>query len=314
MTMLALVDGESVPDTNVRVGVDLARQLDETLVVMHVMTDKSFGKFDSIDGGPVQTLAQGLSYDVESEEENGEETSITRGQAEEAAKAVAQEVVTRTLDDTSSCTAMGRVGNPAEVVLEEAKERQSRYIIIGGRKRSPVGKAVFGSVAQSILLNADTPILTVPEDSLATSTNGPIVAAIDRSNRAEKVVTLAGKLAAATGRELHVVHVLTRGEFVELERTSTENTGQGIPLEDIRELASKIAAETADPLVEECIPVGRVGKPSSEILDYADTVNAGYVALSGRKRSPVGKALFGSVTQSVLLNADRPVLTAMYDP
>ena len=35
--------------------------------------------------------------------------------------------------------------------------------------------------------------------------------------------------------------------------------------------------------------------------------------MSGRRRSPTGKALFGSITQYVLLNADQPVITAMVD-
>lgn len=55
------------------------------------------------------------------------------------------------------------------------------------------------------------------------------------------------------------------------------------------------------------------GEPSEVILDIADEINANLIAIGGRKRSPTGKVLFGSVTQSVLLSANCPVLTLMVD-
>ena len=52
------------------------------------------------------------------------------------------------------------------------------------------------------------------------------------------------------------------------------------------------------------------GDPAERIVGVARDLDADVVALCGRKRSPAGKALFGSVTQSVVLDADRPVLVA----
>lgn len=53
------------------------------------------------------------------------------------------------------------------------------------------------------------------------------------------------------------------------------------------------------------------GEPAEEIIAEANSVNADYIAISGRKRSPSGKVIFGSVTQSVLLSAERPVIVTM---
>jgi len=52
------------------------------------------------------------------------------------------------------------------------------------------------------------------------------------------------------------------------------------------------------------------GDPADEILDVAEELDADLIVLAGRKRSPAGKALFGSVTQAVILHADRPVMVA----
>lgn len=51
----------------------------------------------------------------------------------------------------------------------------------------------------------------------------------------------------------------------------------------------------------------RHGDPADEIVEYADSVDADTIIIPGRKRSPVGKAVFGSVTQDVILDSDRPV-------
>ncbi len=44
------------------------------------------------------------------------------------------------------------------------------------------------------------------------------------------------------------------------------------------------------------------------ILRNADEHDVDSIVLGGRKRSPAGKAIFGSVTQKVILNTDRPVV------
>lgn len=53
--------------------------------------------------------------------------------------------------------------------------------------------------------------------------------------------------------------------------------------------------------------MSRVGDPATEILTVADEIDADHLVLGGRKRSPLGSLLFGSVTQEVVLDADLPV-------
>lgn len=52
----------------------------------------------------------------------------------------------------------------------------------------------------------------------------------------------------------------------------------------------------------------RHGDSVDEIVDFADDVDADLIVMAPRKRSSVGKVVFGSVAQNVLLNTDRPTL------
>lgn len=56
--------------------------------------------------------------------------------------------------DTTSASA-------AQAVLSAARERGAGLIVIGVRRRSPVGKLVLGSVSQDVLLHADCPVMAV---------------------------------------------------------------------------------------------------------------------------------------------------------
>lgn len=50
-------------------------------------------------------------------------------------------------------------GDPSETILETARDRDVDCICIAGRKRTPAGKVLFGSVTQAVILGADRPVL-----------------------------------------------------------------------------------------------------------------------------------------------------------
>jgi len=51
-----------------------------------------------------------------------------------------------------------------EAIVEFAEENDVDLIIVGGHSRSPSGKAVFGSTAQEVMLNAPCPVTFVRVD------------------------------------------------------------------------------------------------------------------------------------------------------
>ena len=51
--------------------------------------------------------------------------------------------------------------DPAEDIITAAVENEAELIVIGLRRRTPVGKLLLGSNAQRILLDAPCPVLAV---------------------------------------------------------------------------------------------------------------------------------------------------------
>ena len=56
------------------------------------------------------------------------------------------------------------VGAETDAVLGVAREVSAELLVVGMHRRSPVGKALLGSNAQRILLNATCPVLAVRAD------------------------------------------------------------------------------------------------------------------------------------------------------
>lgn len=51
-----------------------------------------------------------------------------------------------------------RSENPATTINSVAVDHDVDNIFIGGRKQSPIGKVLFGSTTQAVLLNSDIPV------------------------------------------------------------------------------------------------------------------------------------------------------------
>lgn len=136
-----------------------------------------------------------------------------------------------------------------------------------------------------------------------------IVAAVSESEQSERIIQEAKALADAFGEEIHAIHVLSRMEAKKVRQDTVAETATLREADNGKEAAKEIAAKAATGA--DTTTVGLIGKASEEILRYADKQNARYIVVGKRKRSPTGKAVFGSVTQSVLLNSDQPVMSVM---
>ena len=55
--------------------------------------------------------------------------------------------------------------DPADDLVSVAEELAAEFIVIGLRRRSPVGKLILGSNAQRVLLDAPCPVLAVKADA-----------------------------------------------------------------------------------------------------------------------------------------------------
>lgn len=136
-----------------------------------------------------------------------------------------------------------------------------------------------------------------------------IVTAVGRSRSQRAVLEEAQALGEAFDEEVQVVHVLSQSDFLELERTAMNESGKPVGMDRIRDVAKEIAREEAAEVDGTFVPVGLIGDVTRELVDYTDEHDVRYLVIGGRRRSPTGKALFGSNTQSILLNATVPVVT-----
>lgn len=146
-----------------------------------------------------------------------------------------------------------------------------------------------------------------------------VLAAIEADGDASRIVETGYELATAFDDPLVIVHVLTPEEFSANTGSPRDSTElEDISIEKERELAVSRAEEVLEPTLAEYdddrIEVrGLVGDPPEQILAEAESTDPRYLVVGGKRRSPVGKALFGSTTQKLLLNANCSVVTSMID-
>jgi nucleotide-binding universal stress UspA family protein len=80
----------------------------------------------------------------------------------EAARALLDEATDLATEHGVEVDTVVEDGSPSAKILEAVDELDTDIVVMGFRKRSPTGKALFGSTAQDVLLSVACPVVTVP--------------------------------------------------------------------------------------------------------------------------------------------------------
>jgi nucleotide-binding universal stress UspA family protein len=133
-----------------------------------------------------------------------------------------------------------------------------------------------------------------------------IVAALAFDETGEAALSEAARVAAAPGRELHVVHVIhegahatTRGELNALEKHLNEATA------GLRRLLEKQSTQ------ERVVCHVRVGNIATSIVQTAVDLTADLLVVGSHQRNTVAQLLLGSIAKEVVAHAHCPVLIAI---
>jgi len=78
-----------------------------------------------------------------------------------ARMSVTREISDKLEDDSIQCEPRATTGTSGDGIVSLAEDVDADLVIVGGRQRSPTGKAIFGSTAQEVMLNAPCPVTFV---------------------------------------------------------------------------------------------------------------------------------------------------------
>ncbi len=126
-----------------------------------------------------------------------------------------------------------------------------------------------------------------------------IVVGYDGSNAAMEALKIAGRQAKAFGGKIYVLYSLVGGN--EVSKDDIENG------ESLLEFTKSYYEKDGIPCETHLLIRGMA--PGEDIVEYAKENDIDMIVIGVRRRSNVGKLLFGSTARFVILSAACPVLT-----
>ena len=137
-----------------------------------------------------------------------------------------------------------------------------------------------------------------------------ILLATDGSEEAQLAATTAADLAKSTGSELHLVHVGEMPLVYHPERHAYRAEYEEHEKEAQQLLEAEVARikEAGATVAQSYLTLGRAdSRIDEEIVELAQSIDAGMIVMGSRGQGRLRRALVGSVSESVVRHAHCPV-------
>lgn len=238
------------------------------------------------------------------------------GVDEEAAARKAQEALDDIASQARDAFGIAQVetrvtqGKAVDALVDAAEEAD--LVVMGSHHGATVGETVSGAKALRVSVQISVPTAVVPADWRAEDDRGPVLVGVAPDQSSEKAVEFGVAEAKACACDLKMVSAWGLPPIISKPAEAMGGGLGPVGVEFQRNLDARVAALRAqDPELQVSALSVEGPSPSRVLLDQS--VGCRMLVLGTHSRNAMGRALFGSVTHSVLLNMAVPVVVVPQD-
>jgi len=192
-----------------------------------------------------------------------------------------------------------RVGQPAAELLDLA--RTARVFVMATHGRGGLRAAVIGSVTDKVVRACPVPVLAVPVETKSSVAFGPILVALDGSDRAERGLELARALAGRLKTTVALIQSYSLPPAASVEFAAFDYR----TIDMLEQAAQEYLGSVALPGEQKIAPMMT---PTAAVTQAAEDIDAGLVVMTSHGKGFFKRVTLGSTTNGVLHSLKRPLL------
>lgn len=197
-------------------------------------------------------------------------------------------------------------GEPPDAIVDIAREKKAELISMGTHGRRGIKRLIMGSVTSKVIVNAPCDVMIVKRPCTeCTGEYKSILVPFDGSEFSKKALEHACQLSKIDKAEIKILYVIPRyEEMIEFFKTESIKKSLAQEAEKIINEAKRIASYhglTADTSILE-------GHAGEKIVESANKLKNDLIVMAAHGWKGVSKAIMGSTTERVIMNASCPVL------
>jgi len=197
-------------------------------------------------------------------------------------------------------------GDPPDVILDIAHGKKADLIVLGTYGRRGMKRLLMGSVTSRIIVDAPTDVLVVKKPCTeCTGEYVNILVPYDGSDFSKRAPTRACQIAKEDGSTVSVLYAIPRYEEM-IDFFKSDSIRKSLLHE-----ADKIMAEAKEFAAQQGAMVKTFvaeGHASDRIVEITKEQNHDLIVMGSHGYRGVNKAIMGSTTERVILDASCPIL------